>query len=196
MVFRIFLALFTVMSVAGFAKEIKDESTGLTFPEKVTIEKDGKTYQLSNTGVATRRKLIVKVYSIASYLQDGAYKGGDKLEALQGDASAKQLIIKFNHDVSADKLRNSFLDAFKNNLSPADYASLQPTIDKTLGVFTDVKPGDEMVISALPGGYVEVKLNGKQLTSDTNAAFAKALWATWVGPNSVIKRENLVSNLQ
>lgn len=196
MVFKVFLALFTVLSMAGFTKEVKDESTGLTFPEKVTIEHQGKTYQLTNTGVATRRKLIVKVYSIASYLQDGAFKGGDKFQPLSSDEFAKQLIIKFNHDVSADKLRSSFLEAFRNNLSPAEFSSLQPTIDKTLGVFTDVKPGDEMIIRSLPGGYVDVSLNGKQLTSDTNGAFAKALWATWVGPNSVVKRENLVSNLQ
>lgn len=196
MAFKMFMALFMVLSMAGFTKEVKDESTGLTFPDKVTIEKDGKTFQLTNTGVATRRKLIVKVYSIASYLQDGAFKGGDKFQVLESDEFAKELILKFNHEVSAEKLRNSFLESFKNNLSPADYSNLQPIIDRTLGVFTDVKPGDELVIRALPGGYVDLSLNGKELIKDTNAGFVKALWATWIGPNSVVKRENLVSNLQ
>lgn len=196
MAFKLLLALFTVLSMAGFSKEVKDEATGLTFPEKVTIEKDGKTYQLSNTGVATRRKLIVKVYSIASYLQDGAYKGGDKFAPLEGDEFAKELILKFNHDVSGEKVRSSFDEALKTTLSPADYAALQPQITQILSVFNDVKPGDEYVIRALPGGYVDIVQNGKVLSSVTNAAFSKGLWAIWVGPNSYVKRENLVTNLQ
>jgi len=196
MALKLFCALFMVLSMAGFSKEVKDESTGLTFPEKVTIEKDGKTYQLSNTGVATRRKLIVKVYSIASYLQDGAFKGGDKFAPLLGDEFAKEIIIKFNHDVSGEKLRASFEDALKSNLSQADYGSLQQQITQVLGVFNDVKPGDEYVIRALPGGYTAILQNGKELSSLTNSTFSKALWATWVGPNSVVKRDNLVTNLQ
>lgn len=177
--------------------DIQDSSTGQSFPSQVTLTNDGKTYNLNATGVATRKKFIVKVYSIASYLQSDAAAGADKFSAFLDANNARQLVLKWVHDASLDKVKSAWNDGFINNLNASELAALQPTIDQFTAFFTqDAKPGDEYVFSAYPNGLVEVSINGKKAGGVTNKDFSKALWSIWFGPSSVVSRDNLVSNLK
>ena len=56
-----------------------------------------------------------------------------------------------------------------------------------------VQKGDEHILRWLPGGYVEVIINGNQVGSVTGQDFAKALWSIWFGSRSVVDRNALVS---
>ena len=63
-----------------------------------------------------------------------------------------------------------------------------------IGFFNqDVQKGDEQILRWIPGGYVEVLINGKAAGNITNHDFAKALWSIWFGQNSVVDRNSLVS---
>ena len=97
-----------LFSVGGFA-EITDESTGEIFPSEVIFKNGGKDYHLQATGVATRKKLIVKVYSIASYLEDPATAvGADKFQVFTTDGKAKQLSMKWVHDVDVTRIQDAY----------------------------------------------------------------------------------------
>lgn len=183
-----------LLSVGLYAQDnIVDNSTHETFPKEVSFESNGKQYQLQATGVATRKKLIVKVYSIASYLQKGA-GGGDILQAILSDDNAKQLTMKWVRDVGVDKVQEAYKESFHKVFSGQEYAALAGDINQFLQFFNEnAHAGDEYILRWLPGGYVEVLINGKKVGSLTNKEFAKGLWNIWFGPKSVVNRNDLVS---
>lgn len=175
------------------AEDVRDSSTGETFPKEVSFSHNGKDYQLECTGIATRKKLIIKVYSIASYLQKGA-TGADKFQLFTQDDYAKQLTLKYVHDVPASKITDAFQESFKN---APDYDQQKNDIATFIQFFNrDVKKGDSQVIRWMPGGYIEVIINGQNAGNLTNKALAKSLWSIWFGDHSVVDRSKLVSLMQ
>ncbi len=189
---KLFAVFFCVSSLGLYAQTtVVDSSTGESFPREISFDHEGKSYQLQATGVATRKKFFVKVYSVAHYLQAGAAKGGaDILSVIMQDNNAKQLTIKWVRNVEAAKVQ----DGFRESLSASEQANQQGDINKFVQWFSrDVQKGDEHVLRWLPGGYVEVLLNGTKVGSLTNPAFAKGLWSIWFGENSVVDRNSLIS---
>lgn len=174
-----------------------DSSTGESFPKEVTFDQDGKSYQLEATGVATRKKLIIKVYSIAHYLQKGAAKpGADNVAAILSDDNAKQLTIKWVRGVGGDQVQESYQEALHKTFSAEEYAQLKSEIEAFLNFFRQgAEKGDVFVLRWLPGGILDVEINGKEVGSVSNKLFAKGLWSVWLGDNSVVNRKNLLSQL-
>lgn len=168
------------------------------FPSQVTFEQGGKNYQLQESGVATRRKFMVKVYNVASYLENGIVTDkANAFDQILQDNKAKQLTLKWVHEASTAKVQEGYQETFKKVLSSDEYANMKSEIDTYLGFFNaDVKVGDEQVIRWLPGGYLEVIINGKSVGNITNAAFAKEVFSIWFGPNSIVKREDLISMIK
>lgn len=196
---RIFTLFFCFASYCLFAQgEIRDSSTGESFPLEVSIEHGGKTFPLQATGVATRKKFFFKIYSVASYLQKGAYNGqSDKFQPFMQDENAKQLTLKFVRGLDAAKVKDAYEESFKNTLSESQFNQLKGEINKFLQFIDhDVNKGDVYILRWLPGGFVEVLFNGKSAGSITNKDFAKGLWNIYFGPNSVVDRNSLVSRLQ
>jgi hypothetical protein len=175
---------------------IIDPATNVNFPAKITISHDGKTYNLNATGVATRKKFFVKVYSIASYLQDGAtIDNNDKFQSFFNDKFAKQLSLKFVHEASVDQIRDAFRESFNN--SAFNTPQIQDDIHKFIGFFTQpVKVGDEQTLTWFPGGYLEVKINGQVVGNITDKDFVAGLWSIWLGENGPVNRNELVSQLK
>lgn len=174
---------------------IQDEATGFSFPSEISFQSGGKEYHLQATGVATRVKFFVKVYSIASYLQDpAAIKGGDKFQAIINADQAKQLTLKWFRSVPVDKMQEAFRESFGKVLSNADLAKLKPEIDNFLTFFNqEAEKGSEYDIRWIPGGTIEVFEAGKSVGKIANMDFAKAVWSIWFGETNVVKRDRLVS---
>lgn len=174
--------------------DVKDNTTGDVFPSEVSIDHDGKTYHLDATGVATRKKFFVVVYSVAHYLQRDAKTGEDKFQQILQDDAAKQLTIKWARNIPADKVQEGFMESFKKSLSPAELSKLQNNISQFVGFFNhEVNKGSETVIRWLPGGFVEVDVNGKLVGSFTNPEFAKGLWNIWFSQKGAVDRNQLTS---
>ena len=186
------------LAIGGFAADtIIDNSTNLTFPREVSFDHNGKQYELEATGVATRKKLIIKIYSVASYLQKGAATGGDKLQAILSEDNAKQLTMKWVRDISPIQLKEAYDDSFHRVFPEQQYAELQTVIKEFLNLFSQpAKKGEEYIIRSIPGGEIVVLINGKKVGSVTNPAFAQGLWKVWFGDKSIVKRSELLSQMQ
>lgn len=169
-----------------------------TFPSEISIDAEGKKYDLQLTGVSTRRKFGIKVYDVAHYLEKGASHGsGDKFEQILTDGKAKELYMKWVHAATPTQMKDGYLDSFKNSLSLSDHEKLLPKIQEYVGFFNErIKKGDVMVLRWLPGGHIQLLLNDKEMGRISDSAFAKALWSLWFGPKSVVNRDNLIKNLQ
>lgn len=195
---RFFLSAIVFTSIMGglFAQnEIVDSSTRETFPREISFEANGKNYQLEATGVATRKKLIVKVYSVAHYLQKGvAQPNTDIFEVIMSDDNAKQITMKWVRDVGADKVLETFQEAFRKAFPGEQYGKMLGVINQFLPFFSQgAHKGDEFDLRWLPAGYVEVLINGKKIGNVTNKEFAQGLWSIWLGPGSIVNRNDLVS---
>lgn len=189
----------TALLFTAEAGEIRDPATDVAFPDAVSAKSNGKTYDLQATGVATRKKFVFKVYSIAHYIQDPAsITGADKLQAIVDSDKAKQFTIKWVRGVDAKTIADSYRDALQKVFSQADQQKLKSQIDGFLGFFTtDSKKGDVYEIRSFPGGTVEVAINGKVAGNVTSKEFAKGVWLIWFGEHSVlVDRNTLVSLLK
>lgn len=190
------ICLCTLLTTFTFS-EVRDSSTGENFPNEVSFEYQGKPLKLQITGVATRKKFFVSVYSVAHYLQDGALpKGVNKFQAILNGDKAKQLSFKWVRTVEAAKVKEGYDESFKKSLSPSEYAQVRNEITQFLNYFNqEVKQGDEQILQWLPDGKIEIIINGNKQGSINNPAFAKALWSIWLGDKAVVDREKLVSLL-
>lgn len=177
---------------------VVDNATGLSFPRTVTFDSGGKNYKLQATGVATRKKFFVKVYSIAHYIQDAtALSGNDKIAAVLNSPKAKQLTLKFDRSIDGQKVQDGYRESFSKGLSAADQSKLKSQIDTFIALFKGgVEKGDEEILRWLPDGNVEVMLKGKLVGTISGKEFARGLWEIWFGEHSVVDRDKLVSLLQ
>lgn len=173
---------------------IKDSSTDATFPAEIAV--GGK--KLQATGVATRKKLIIKVYSIAHYIEDAAsFSKANFFQEVLKDGKAKQFTIKWVRNVPADKVLEAYHESFSKVLAGKETPQVKENVEKFLTFFNqEAKAGDEYVLTWLPGGVVNVTLNGKNAGSVTNVDFAAALWSIWFGEHSVVNRDQLITQLK
>lgn len=195
LLFKFFALSACLFSLALSAEEeVRDQSTGVAFPSEVNFQRNGKDFHLKATGVATRKKFFVKVYSVAHYLQNGANtSGGDIFQEILQDNKAKQLTLKWVHEASVEKVQEGYRESFKNAVDSPN-SQLQNAINTYLSFFNqEVKVGDEHILRWFPGGDVEVIINGNKAGNINNADFAKALWSIWFGSKSVVDRNRLVS---
>lgn len=187
-------SIFCLIQLPLFSEEpIIDKATGELFPRKIQFMFEGKNYDLETTGVATRKRLIVKVYSIAHYLQIGAK--GDKMEATLSDENAKQLTLKWVYGSSPEKIHEAFQDGFHRVFSSEQYLALQKEIDRFLSLFNQAtKPGDQFILRWIPGGHLVVIINGKEMGTFKNSDLALGVWKIWFGKNSIVNVNDLLSH--
>ena len=174
---------------------IQDMNTQVTFPKEISFDYNGKTYNLDATGVATRKKLFFKVYSIAHYLQkDAKPTNGTNVQKIMSDANAKIVIMKWVRDVDNKKMTETILETFHNVLSPEKFAQIEPEITSYIKIFDrSVSKGNEFTLRWIPGGHIQVIYNGNNVGEVTNKEFATALWSFWFGDKSVVYKNDLMS---
>lgn len=182
------MALFTAVPLMAV-----DEGV---MPPTVSFQDGGQNYSLQLTGVALRKKFVIKVYNIGSYIQDPASLQGDKIQAIMASDKAKQLTLAWLRDVSEDKVKEAYREGFDKTLSDAERAQLKSQIDTYIGFFAGgVKKGDEHILRWLPGGHIEVLHNGQPVGNITNETLAKGLWAIWFGEKSILGDRNALISL-
>ena len=193
-------SMYVLMAGAVFALvssvAAQDSQTQIDgFPKTISFDSSRTKYNLGLTGTSTRKKFFVKIYNIGSYLQD--YTPGSKQDILADimqDSKAKQLTIKWVHDVSFAKVQEGYIESFNNNLGAASFNQIQNQINEFVLTFnTNVTKGDVHILRWTPGGNVEVIINDRVLTRIRNLEFAKALWGIWFGDKSVVDKSKLIS---
>jgi hypothetical protein len=146
---------------------------GVTLPD--TVQAGGKTLVLNGLGLRT--KFIVKVYVAGLYLEQ---KSSDAGAILKSD-SPKRVVMHFVRDVSKKQMADAFEEQFKNN-SPDAMKSMKSDIDRLLGALEDLKEGQEMTFTYVPGTGTVMSINGQDKLTIAGSAFAPVLFSVWLGP--------------
>lgn len=152
---------------------------GYIFPDKV---KAGKIELVFNGG-GTRKKMFVKIYNSALYLEtkqhdDKAVTYADKPMAV---------IMHFEYSlVSKEKIISVWNECFKN-VTNGKVAPIKKEIDLFCQFFAkeDVKKGDVFELIYTSKNGLKVIKNSKNLGSVKGLPFKKALFSVWFGDKPI-----------
>ncbi|MGK5594784.1 MAG: chalcone isomerase family protein [Parachlamydiaceae bacterium] len=168
-------------------------TTGVSFPKEIAFTSHETVYHMQLTGIATRTKFFIKIYSIASYLEKDAFSKGPLLEEIMNDHWGKQLSIQWIHDAGSQRVKHGYLEAFQNALPRETLQKLQPEIQLFLSFFKkDMRVGDILIFRWLPGGHFEFLINEEVSGTIDNIEFVKALWSLWFESKNIVNRDNLL----
>jgi hypothetical protein len=160
---------FALVAATARAARIAD----VEFPDRITI--DGKSLALN--GVGLRTKLVFKVYAGALYAEKTS---ADATTLIRSD-QAKRMVLHFIHDaVDRGKLVDAWKEGFEEN-SKGSMALLRPSIDKFNSWMDDVKKGDRIEVTYLPGKGTSVSVKGQEKGTIEGKEFADAVFAIWLG---------------
>lgn len=200
----IFLSLFSktlLLLMACFAfqgtlvAEVTDPETNFSFPEQIVLQQEPKDATLLLTGVTTRKKTGIKIYSIASYADQAiSFRGRDPFDVLMQTKLPKQLNLKWVRTVDSARLKEGFMETFENVFTYDEFLEYAPLFESFLKVFDQgVKKGDEHVFRILEGKKVLAYFNGELISTVTSKTFARKLYADWLGDKAIVDRDELIS---
>lgn len=171
----------TASLLAGVAQA--RECRGVAFPDEIRI--GDAALQLNGLGVRKATFLKVNVYVAALYV---GQRSSDPAALMQ--AGPDRLILHFVRDVGADDLRKAWREGFERN-SRQTLETLQARIERLNGWMSDMKSGQRLTFTRLPGSGIEVDVQGAVKGTIEGEDFARAFLAIWLGatpPNPELKK--------
>jgi hypothetical protein len=163
------------------------EVSGVTMPEVVKIT-DGELW-LNGMGVR-QEKIFFKTYVIALYLERPTIEAQ---VAIQAD-EAKRVVITMLRDIDREMFIQAIESGIMRNSGPA-MLTLRARLDLVEQVVPNLKKGDVLVLTWVPGAGTIIRGQGSSITIP-GKDFAVALLEVWLGPKPVeasLKRALLAS---
>lgn len=146
---------------------------GVNLDDKITA---GNTSLVLN-GAGLRKKLMIKVYVGALYL---AAKETSAERILATDAP-RQMVMHFLYDVDKGKIAEAWEEGLADN-TPNASADVKKSIATLSSWMEDMKKGQRLSLTYVPGTGTTVEVNGKAKGTIPGKAAADAILATWIGP--------------
>jgi Chalcone isomerase-like len=174
----------SLVGVGGLAagEMVGVAGTSARFATAVEVQVAGKSVKLALTGATLRKRAVVSVYSIASYLQDGvSAKSAEQLAAADG---VKLLLLVLERDVNGRDMADAIQTGIRLNYPPDAFASELGKVMKTLGGM-DLRKGDHVMLTAIPRVGLRCQVVGKTDVVIENPAFARAIWDIYLGRNNL-----------
>lgn len=168
---RAVLAALLLSALPAAAKE----KWGVTLPDEV--QAGGKTLKLNGLGL--RVKFIVRVYVAGLYLEAPSKDPGAILKADQ----VRRVDLKMLRSLDKAKIVEAIVAGFEKN-SKEQMPALKARLDQLTGSLTDLKEGQVLAITYVPGTGTTVEGGGKSVTLP-GKDFGDALLAVWLGKDPV-----------
>jgi Chalcone isomerase-like len=161
-----------VLALPAAAKEV----SGVQFPDTVTAE--GKTLKLNGAGL--RKKLVFHVYAAGLYLEKTSQDAGQVIQSDQ----VKRVRMSMLRDLEKGKIVEAIEEGFKKNAGDK-LPALQPRLEKFTAAIPDLKKGDELVLTYVPGKGTTIESKAGQKISVEGKDFSDALFSVWLGRSPV-----------
>jgi hypothetical protein len=169
-------ALFS-LAVPPAASVVREPKTGVTFEAKVG------DMSLLGVGLRTKTFLRFKVYALGLYVADSALSGPLTVHRGKVGTSAfyrtliagdfeKQFVLKLVRDLSAEQIQGTF----RSHMPSAD----PELLDRFVSYFGATRAGQECILHWVPGGRLEVTVEGVAKAPIADKAFAEAVFAMWL----------------
>ena len=152
------------------------EREGVVSPE--VIESSGK--QLHLMGMGLRKKLWFKVYIASFYLEQPTEDAALAVSSEQ----AKRVEMHMLRDLERGKITEAVQAGFEKN-SAAQMPKLQGRLDAFLKAIPDLKSGQVILVTYLPGRGTSIKAGAGEEIALPGKDFADALFSVWLGQHPV-----------
>jgi hypothetical protein len=164
------VVLSLTLALPAFAKD--KEVGGVKFPETLSVE--GKELKLNGAGVRT--KAIFKVYAAGLYVETPSKDAAQILSADQ----IRRVRLLMLRDLEKAKITDAITEGVQKN-NKAQVAALKQRLDTFNAAIPDLKKGDELTITYVPGKGTRVQSKSGQEISVEGKDFADALFGVWLG---------------
>ncbi|MCY1079965.1 chalcone isomerase family protein [Archangium lansingense] len=161
-----------VLALPAAAKEV----AGVQFPETLKVE--GKDLKLNGAGL--RKKLVFNVYAAGLYVESPSQSPQQVIETDQ----VKRVRMSMLRDLDKKSVVEAIVDGFKKN-SKDKLPALQQRLDTFTSAIPDVKKGDELLLTYVPGKGTTIESKGGQKISVEGKDFSDALFSVWLGKSPV-----------
>jgi hypothetical protein len=163
-----------VLALPAAAKD-KDVA-GVQFPATLSVE--GKELKLNGAGLRT--KVVFKVYAAGLYLQNPTPSAQQAIESEQ----VKRVRMSMLRDLEKKTITEAIVSGFKENAGDK-LPALQQRLDTFTAAIPDLKKGDELVLTYVPGKGTTIESKAGQKISVQGKDFADALFSVWLGKHPV-----------
>ena len=183
---RVVIAVTVVIAALGLhcpAPGTAGELAGVSLPDQVTV--DGRSLVLNGLGLREATIFKVNVYVAGLYLET---RSSDAVQIIAAERT-KRLVLSFVRDVGRSSLIEAWNDGFAKSAGPA-LAGLQDRLTTLNAWMVDVKRGDTLTFTQIPGKGIAVEVKGQVKGALAGADFSRALWGIWLGdrpPNPELK---------
>jgi hypothetical protein len=141
-----------------------------------TADVNGQKLVLNGAGL--RKKFVVKVYTGALYLPA---KQSNAAAVLAADTPRRQ-VMHFVYDVDKGKIAEAWTEGLEDN-TPNATADVKAEFKKLSAWMEDMKEGQEIVMTYVPGTGTMVTVNGHNKGTLPGKAVNDAILSTWIGPD-------------
>jgi hypothetical protein len=180
--FASFLLLALAAVPALQAQSVSVRGSYVSYSAVSDIKVGDKTTKTVLTGTAIRTKVIVNVYTIGSYVEEGA---GVKTAAdLLACDKLKRLHLVMERNVTGSDFAEAFRSAVRMNYNAPAF---QEEIDALMAFMktTSLRKGDHIHLTHLPGSGLHISVAGKADFLIKNTKFSQAIWEIYLGKNNL-----------
>ncbi|MFO0877403.1 MAG: chalcone isomerase family protein [Gemmataceae bacterium] len=152
------------------------------FPSEVEAPIGGKSVKLRLTGTAIRSRLLVNVYSLASYVQaDATIRSA---EALADADTPKRLHLTMERTVDGRDLAEAFRSAIRMNHAEPNFSEEITSLSQYMRS-SSVRKGENILLTHIPGIGLQINVAGKADFLIKNVEFSKAVWEIYLGSRNL-----------
>ena len=145
---------------------------GVKLDDSVSV--NGQNLVLNGAGI--RKKFFIKVYVGALYL---TAKQSDAA-AIQAADAPRRMVMHFLYGVRKDQMADAWEEGLRDN-TPNASAEVKANFRTLESWMEDIKEGNELVLTYVPGTGTTVVVNGHAKGTLSGKATSDAILASWVG---------------
>ncbi len=139
-----------------------------------TTDVNGQKLVLNGAGL--RKKFVIKVYTGALYLPAKQSNPA----AILGADTPRRMVMHFVYDVDKEKIAEAWEEGLEAN-TPNAAADVKAAFKNLSAWMEDMKEGQELVMTYVPGTGTTIVVNGKVKGTLAGKAVNDAILSTWIG---------------
>ncbi|MCY1044647.1 chalcone isomerase family protein [Corallococcus sp. bb12-1] len=167
-------ALGMLLLVGGVAQA--GQAGGVNMPDSLQVE--GRTLAL--THMELKKKLFFNIYVWSLYMEEEP----TCFKQAVASNSLKRLHFRFLRTITKDQLVGSFREGLRQNPAMREDA-LNQSLEKLLSSLHDVRKGDDLVLTYLPGSGLHVSGGASGGVHIPGKPFADALFSSWLNTHPI-----------
>ncbi len=154
------------------------ESHGYAIPDQADLA--GTTVPLRGADLL-KWKWVVSLYVAGLYVPAGTAPTAAAAVAV----SPKRLLMHYARDIPREKMVEATDECLGLNITAEQRTALQASLTTWNALYPAPKEDQVVTFDHLAGGTLIMSLDGKELGRITDEAFARALFAIWIGEHPV-----------